>query len=77
MSKFLASEEDFKWLEQLGIGETVQGLYDGKGFININHIDRKTCYCNSLFKFIKLKLHTLPEFNFFRMKPVYKTLEKR
>lgn len=40
MSKFLASEEEFKWLEQLGIGETVQGLYDGKGFININHNDR-------------------------------------
>jgi hypothetical protein len=41
MSKFLAGEEEFKWLEQLGIGKTVQGLYDGKGFININHIDRK------------------------------------
>jgi len=30
MSKFLASEEEFKWLEQLGIGETVQGVYDGQ-----------------------------------------------
>ena len=41
MSKFLASEEEFKWLDQLGIGETVQGVYDGNGAININHIDKE------------------------------------